>query len=558
MFTAIVQIESRGQRYDARAIIDTGSQSSFISDKLKNSLKLPTRRNLVHVTGLSQTVSETSTKSCLFNLCSRLEPQFKLEVWAPVLKTLPSNLPTQTIDPTQLRDTAQFELADPKFYASRPIDLLIGMDVGPLIFTMGVPMENIGSLLAQKTVFGWIIGGPLLQGTLRNHISLCSTIAIEKILTRFWEVEETPKKILRSEEDNFCEEHFKATTRRNSSGRYIATLPFNTCEELGSSRNIAMAQFHRMERKLMKTPEIREQYDTTILEYLEMRHMRKIAMSEIEKSPHYYLPHHAVIKPEKITTKLRVVFNASSPTANKKSLNDILHPGPILQQDLVIQILKWRFFKYVFNADVTKMYRQILVDPSQTQFQRILFRRAPNDPVEDFELLTVTFGVNCAPFLALRTLRQLAEDVKETCPIAANIIRHNLYVDDVLAGGHTIEEAVIARKQLNLAMESAGFELRKWSSNDPHLIADLPLESLLPVDWLDLSEDTSTKTLGIRWNITTDSFTIASPNITNTNYSTKREVLSTIAKLFDPCGWLAPIIVIGKQIMQQVWLDKID
>ncbi|XP_059222926.1 uncharacterized protein LOC131996847 [Stomoxys calcitrans] len=559
LFTAVVQIESRGQLFDARAIIDSGSQSTFITDKLKNKLSLPTKRNLVHVTGLSQMVAETSNKACLFTLRSSLDPRFELEVWAPVLKALPSNLPPQNLDLAQLRDVANLDLADPKFYISQPVDLLIGMDIGPLIFDIGSPMKSVGTLLAQNTVFGWIVGGPIAQGTTGgNRVSLHNTISIEKILTRFWEVEETPKKILRSEEDMVCEQNFKTTTRRNQNGRYVVTLPFKNCEELGSSRNIALAQFYRMERKLQATPEIKEQYDKTILEYLELGHMRRLSAEEVTKTPNYYLPHHAVIKPDRLTTKLRVVFNASSPSSNKRSLNDNLFAGPILQQDLVLQILKWRFFKYVFNADVTKMYRQILLDPNQTQFQRILFRKSPKDQVEDFELLTVTFGVNCAPFLAIRTLLQLAEDVADTYPLASKIIQENLYVDDVLVGAHTIEEAIRSRKELISAFDSAGFQLMKWTANDHKVIQDLPADQLLPVNWLELSEDSSTKTLGIRWNISGDYFTFTPPSLEVRPTYTKREVLSSIAKLFDPCGWLAPVIVIAKLVMQQVWLDKID
>ncbi|XP_075150517.1 uncharacterized protein LOC142224622 [Haematobia irritans] len=318
-----------------------------------------------------------------------------------------------------------------------------------------------------------------------------------------------------------------------------------------------MAQFNRMEKKLLKDPEVKKQYDSAILEYLELGHMRKVQTHEITKTPHYYLPHHAVIKPDRVTTKLRVVFNASSPTSNKKSLNDILHTGPVLQQDLVLQILKWRFFKYVFNADITKMYRQIMIDPNQAPFQRILFRKSPEQPVEDFELLTVTFGINCAPFLAIRTLLQLAEDVKNKYPLGAKIIRENLYVDDVLAGAHTREDAIVSRNELITALTSAGFELRKWTSNDPFLLKDLDPDILLPINWLDLSEDSSTKTLGIRWNVKGDNFTFKAPIVTENELCTKRDVLSTIARFFDPCGWLAPVIVVAKLVMQQIWLDQI-
>ncbi|XP_059223278.1 uncharacterized protein LOC131997037 [Stomoxys calcitrans] len=514
LFTAIVQIKSRGHRYDARAIIDPGSQSTFISEKIRNKLQLPTVKNLIHVTGLSDAVSETSTKACVFNLCSRVNPSFELEVWAPVLKTLPSHLPTHYLRQNQFGDFAHLSLADPRFFESRPVDMLIGLDIGPLIFTKGGTMKSFGSLIAQDTVFGWIIGGPITEDPKSDRqITLYSASSLEKIITRFWEVEETPKKVLRSAEDIYCENNYKNTTRRNEAGRYIVTLPFKSCSEIGSSRNIALAQFHRMEKKLSKTPDIKAHYDAAILEYLELGHMRKVDPNSVYKTPHYYLPHHAVIKPDRVTTKLRVVFNASSPTSNKKSLNDILHTGPILQQDLVVQVLNWRFFKYVFNADVTKMYRQILVDPNQTAFQRILFRKSENHPIEDYELLTVTFGINCAPFLAIRTLLQLAEDVKDSHPLGSRIIKENLYVDDVLAGGHSIEEATAARKELASALESAGFELRKWASNDTRLLKDLNEDMLLPIDWLNISEASSTKTLGIRWNISGDNFTFTAPTV---------------------------------------------
>ena len=98
-----------------------------------------------------------------------------------------------------------------------------------------------------------------------------------------------------------------------------------------------------------------------------------------------YLPHHPVINPDKQTTKLRVVFNASNKTSNGKSLNDILHVGPTLQLDLVFLILRWRLFKFVYNCDITQMYRQIRVDPAHTPLQRILFRDSPQKPVQDFE-----------------------------------------------------------------------------------------------------------------------------------------------------------------------------
>jgi len=130
-------------------------------------------------------------------------------------------------------------------------------------------------------------------------------------------------------------------------------------------------------------------------------------------SASYYLPHHAVLKPESTNTKLRVIFSASSPSEKGVSFNDILHAAPILQSNLTIQILKWRYFQYVYSADIEKMYRQIQVDPEHSPFQLILFRNSEGH-IRDFELQTVTFGVNCVPFLAIRALQQLATQERAT------------------------------------------------------------------------------------------------------------------------------------------------
>lgn len=133
-----------------------------------------------------------------------------------------------------------------------------------------------------------------------------------------------------------------------------------------------MSQFFKNESRFNKNPELKKEYDSIIQEYIDFDHMRQVTPNN--HSPNFNLPHHAVFKPDSTTTKVRVVFNASSKSTNGVSLNDTLYPGPVLQSDLTLQMLKWRFFKIVFNADITKRYRQIQVNPSHTPYQRILFR----------------------------------------------------------------------------------------------------------------------------------------------------------------------------------------
>ncbi|XP_061386429.1 uncharacterized protein LOC133321354, partial [Musca vetustissima] len=203
------------------------------------------------------------------------------------------------------------------------------------------------------------------------------------------------------------------------------------------------------------------------------------------------------------------------------------------------------------------MYRQIRVHPQHSPLQRIVFRDSITKQVQDYELQTVTFGVNCAPYLAIRTLLQLADDSENEFPLAAHILRKCMYVDDVLAGAHDLETALAARDQLIIALSSAKFELRKWTANDKTILARFPPEHLVDAQLLSFVEASSSKPLGIRWNARLDCFYFEVCSIGDKQKYSKREVLSAIAKLFDPVGWLAPVIVTAKMIMQKVWLDNI-
>ncbi|XP_046811897.1 uncharacterized protein LOC111689889, partial [Lucilia cuprina] len=201
------------------------------------------------------------------------------------------------------------------------------------------------------------------------------------------------------------------------------------------------------------------------------------------------------------------------------------------------------------------MYRQILVHKEDAQFQRILFRKNPTDPIQDFALKTVTFGINCAPYLAIRTLVQLAKESQEKFPQAAYILKHEIYVDDILSGSHDIKSAIDSLKQVIYVLESAGFPLKKITSNCSEILASVPKNNLLDSDFLKFKETSTTKTLGIQWNALSDSFSYTIDPICPSNTVTKRQILSSVAKLFDPAGWISPIIIQAKMILQQLWLD---
>ncbi|XP_073821300.1 uncharacterized protein [Musca autumnalis] len=480
--TAWVNILKNGVSYKVRALIDPCSDDTFISSRIQRRLRLPTTAISAEISVLGGGYLTKCSKIASVTIGSLKNTSFSLDLEAFVVPQISGDIPTQPLDKISVEDLPDLDFADPKFFQSGPVDVLLGANIYPIILLNGVKKNILGSLLAQETVFGWILTGPAtkLVNTRVISVSHCTKVEVQNQLSRFWEIEEVPKVPVVSFEDQRCEEIFLSTTTRGPDG----------------SRYVALSQFLRNEMSLVRKPERKVDYDGVISEYLSLGHMEMVEGC-VNYQDCYYLPHHGVFRPDSVTTKLRVVFNASCPSADGKSLNDALYVGPTLQKDIVSLVLNWRIYKYVLNADITKMYRQIWVNPRHTKYQRILFRPSPEEEITDYQLKTVTFGVNCAPYLALRTLLKLADDEEYRFPIGSKILRNNMYVDDALVGVHTVSDGVNSRESLIGILWSAGFELRKWTSNSREILKGLPREHLLNEEFLELGDKSSAKTLEV-------------------------------------------------------------
>ncbi|XP_017493373.1 PREDICTED: uncharacterized protein LOC108381465 [Rhagoletis zephyria] len=209
-----------------------------------------------------------------------------------------------------------------------------------------------------------------------------------------------------------------------------------------------------MERAFLQKPEFYKEYCKFMDEYLELGHMREVGEypNNIEHNS-YFLPHHGVEKLSSTTTKLRVVFDGSSKYRNHRSLNEELAAGPALQCDLVQIILRWRKHNIALCSDIEKMFRQIAVNPIHQKYQQILWRKSAVDPVKIYKLLTVTYGTTPAPFLSVRTLKQLATDEAKTYPDASEVLLRDIYVDDVITGADDVVEGLYLQDQLRKLLD---------------------------------------------------------------------------------------------------------
>jgi hypothetical protein len=201
--------------------------------------------------------------------------------------------------------------------------------------------------------------------------------------------------------------------------------------------------------------------------------MELVPPTQVNVNERVFLPHHAVTKETSTTTKLRVVFDASAKTTTGASLNDAVMVGPKLQNDLFDIIIRFRTHQYVFTADINKMYRQIIVTEQHRKYQTIWWRESPDIPIREYQLATVTYGLNCAPFLAIRCLQQLAEKEEDKYSAAYPALLNDFFMDDALTGANSIEETNQIREQLTRLLASGGFELRKFAANPDQLLPDL-------------------------------------------------------------------------------------
>ena len=322
---------------------------------------------------------------------------------------------------------------------------------------------------------------------------------------------------------------------------------------LGESHPLALKRFISNERSL-KSKNALDQFNTNLQEYEELHHAEKVPPEDLLKPApeHFYLPMCGVVKESSTTTKLRVVFDASAKSSSGVSLNDQLLPTPSLCPLLTSVLNKFRFHRIALSSDISKMFREVLLDSTEKDFYRFLCR-SPGGKLEDWRMHRLTFGIASSPYLASQVLKQTAIDHETEFPTAAAIVKSTFYVDDCLTGAKDVPAAIQFQQDLFHLLKKAGMTLCKWRSNSTQVMEYIP-EELREKDKELIVSDPSdcAKTLGIHWHTTEDLLFVAIPTLDD-KAPTKRSVASSAARLYDVLGWFAPITLYIKTLLQQLW-----
>ena len=445
-----------------------------------------------------------------------------------------------------------------------PVDLLIGIDHAQMHTGQ---TRQTGQLVARRTPLGWVVfGGPSGETQVNGrvyHVRFAAPVE----MSDFWKTEAMGVEV----KPCVCE-----ADKLTQAEREEAEIISKSCEKVGKqwmipypwkkdpmllpdNKPLAMKRLESTERRLKKDPEKGVAYDKQMEEMKEMQFSRKLSRKEMDnyKGPVHYIPHHAIIRPEKKSTPVRIVFNSSS-VYQGHALNDYWLKGPDLLNNLFGVILRFREKEVAVMGDISKMYHRIRIPEEDQHVHRFLWRNLETEREPDVYVKTVlTFGDKPAPAMAQIALRKTAEENKKDYPEAAEVLTKNSYMDDICGSVDTVAQAQKLTRDLDKVLDSGGFGVKGWTSNK--LLTKTENQEN---EFKMFQEEVEEKVLGVIWNYVTDefSFKVKVDLLCLTDYSgdrgvkmTKRTLLSQVARFYDPIGFAAAFVIRAKIGLQELW-----
>ena len=377
----------------------------------------------------------------------------------------------------------------PKLGKRSKIDVLIGSDYYNLLFPMKEVRGGDGEPSARLCPLGWTAIGTIdvcgqhkscstgFLHTYRMQRSDSNDGELNNLMKQFWSLEAigiTPRVDRQLTPDERLAVNKVKETMRFTGERYEVAVPWkHDRPNLESNRQMAEKRLRSVERKLMQDESLAQAYQSVIDDYIEKGYIREVPKVEPKPASEWFLPHFPVVRPEKSTTKVRIVFDGSA-QQDGKSLNTESLPGPKLQSDIVDVLVKFRKESFALVGDVSQMYHQLILRPDDRPLHRFLYRNLDcDDSPRVYEFQRFIFGGCYCPFCVQYVWQKHAELNMEMYPLAARAVLEHCYMDDLMPSAPTVGEAKETRKQLTELGYKAGFHIRKWLSNDVDVIADI-------------------------------------------------------------------------------------
>ncbi|GBL97172.1 hypothetical protein AVEN_87091-1, partial [Araneus ventricosus] len=485
-----------------RCILDGGSQSSFVSTRLVDvlNLKVISTDNL-EVRGVESYSSETQPRRRVQLELSSIWNKSSVSLSA--FESSNTYAPHQTVptDITLFARQKKLKLADPYEKTDNlPIEVMIGADFYWTVMTVKPPKKLTKSLVLMPSIFGWILSG---FRTMTN-IKFDKTSAIHNICT---------DKVTLQKEDEDVRTFWDLETLgiKASQEKEMSTL----------NREI-LKQFHDSYKVI----------DGRRVVNLPWKKDRSLSSDNYDVS----LQRH-------------------------QSLNEVLEQGPNLLPEILATLLRFRLHKQAIICDGSQAFLQLTLSEEDRDATRFLWFRTEKDADGKTHLLNyiliyrfsrLPFGLSPNPFLLSASLRELVSKNSDTYPLAAKQLEGNIFMDDFVMGVCTEDEASALYSEVKNLMALISLPLAKWATNSQRLRGKWQEEN---VEFKAITE-----VLGVKWNTDEDTFQMNDKDI-NQNLlkpATKRLLLKSVAKFYDPLGLFAPTILVGKILFQDTWLSRVQ
>ena len=381
----------------------------------------------------------------------------------------------------------------------------------------------------------------------------------EKHFDTEFNISEEAKAKTRDEE--YALDLMRSSRKKLPSGKYETSVLWRPGEPyLPNNYHGAMRRLNSLLRS-KKFQDHADQYHDIILDWIDKDYARIVPPEEERPEKAFYFPHFGVVREDRATTKLRIVMDAAAEFGGR-SFNDSVLAGPNLINDLPTVLLRFRRAPYTIGADVKEMFLQCRLPPEDRKYHRFLWKKKPDDPVVEIELLCHVFGVRGSPDVAIFTAAETAREMQEKCPRACEAILESTIMDDVLDSVDSKDEAKRLIEDVKAIYEASGMKIHKWHSNDISILRNIPEDQRskhLRVQGTDVMTEPEFKTLGLRWSAADDEFTFHNESqLPESHEWTKRKCLSAAASLFDPLGFISPFIVRARHYIQSLWANQND
>ena len=553
--TAVAIVKVNNNKVIANILFDEGAQRSFITQTLADQLRSTSYGK--ETLCISSFGGETTSKSQIDIVRVVLETILgDVNISALVVPTIAAPLHNfVNSDVRKLPHLQGLKLAHPVGTPEKfDISLLIGADhywqvVGNHIVRGKGPT-------AMQSKLGYLLSGPLSQQIQSTNTSVFHIQTLD--LSNIADCPELPIDAgsvqPMTTPELFMDTYQRDCISRDKDGSYIARFPWKPDHPtLTPNLTVCERQTRALAKKLGRQPELLQLYGNIINEQQRRNFIEPVSPSDTQNNRGvHYIPHHPVRK-DSPTTPVRIVYNCSCrQSRNHASLNDCLMVGNPPLIDISNILLRFRLHRFALSTDIEKAFLHVKLAECDRDFTRFLWLSDHSDPESKFvtyRFKVVLFGSTSSPFMLHATLDY---HLKLHSSSVSMDMKNNLYVDNIISGCCSEEAIFQYYKEATSIMSEASFHLRSWASNSQKL------QTIAKADGV-LDSNTTVNLLGLKWNTCTDTIAIASRQLKPKGDTpvTKRSILQGTSKLYDPLGWLTPITIRARILMQELWKKQV-